>query len=126
MRSCLLFIPAVLALGAAFSALGFGAAFSAFGLGAAFVAAALVPVALVVLGAALVAAALLADLALIAAPHVMGAPQADVHESLAPASLAVQFVVASIATAFVYWLFLGGVLGFLLSKAIARERGHPA
>jgi cobalt transporter subunit CbtA len=69
---------------------------------------------------------MIAGLALIAAPHVMGAPQADVHESLAPASLAVQFVVASIATAFVYWLFLGGVLGFLLSKAIARERGHPA
>jgi cobalt transporter subunit CbtA len=69
---------------------------------------------------------MIAGVALIAAPHVLGAPHADVHESLAPASLAVQFVVASIATAFVYWLFLGGVLGFLLSKAIAREQGQAA
>jgi cobalt transporter subunit CbtA len=69
---------------------------------------------------------MVAGVALIAAPHVLGAPQADVHESLAPASLAVQFVVASMATVFVYWLFLGGVLGFLLNKAIARERGLGA
>jgi cobalt transporter subunit CbtA len=69
---------------------------------------------------------MVAGVALIAAPHVLGAPQAAVHESLAPASLAVQFVVASIATAFVYWLFLGGVLGFLLGKAMAREQERPA
>lgn len=66
---------------------------------------------------------MLAGVALIAAPHVFGAPQPEIHQSLAPASLAVEFVVATMATAFAYWLFLGGLLGFLLSKAIAREQG---
>jgi cobalt transporter subunit CbtA len=67
-----------------------------------------------------------AGVALIALPHVLGAPRAAMHETLAPASLAVEFVVASIATAFVYWLFLGGMLGFLLNKAIMREQERPA
>ncbi len=65
---------------------------------------------------------MLAGLVLIVAPHVFGAPQPHVHQSLAPASLAVEFVVASIVTAFVYWLFLGGVLGYLLGKAIGSEQ----
>jgi cobalt transporter subunit CbtA len=64
--------------------------------------------------------------ALILAPHVIGAPRPEVADSNVPASLAVEFVIASIATAFVYWLFLGGLLGFLLNKAIAREQGKAA
>lgn len=62
--------------------------------------------------------------ALIAAPHVWGAPKPALHESLVPASLAVEFVTASIATAFVFWLFLGGVLGYLLSHALRAEERH--
>jgi cobalt transporter subunit CbtA len=67
-----------------------------------------------------------AGVALIAAPHVLGAPKPETSDSLAPASLAVEFVIASVATAFVYWLFLGALLGFLLSRAIAREQEKAA
>ena len=62
--------------------------------------------------------------AAIAAPHVWGAPKPELHESLVPASLAVEFVTASITTAFVFWLFLGGVLGFLLSHGLRAEARH--
>jgi cobalt transporter subunit CbtA len=65
---------------------------------------------------------LLAGIGLVLAPHIFGAPQPETHESLAPASLAVEFVVASIATAFVYWLFLGGLLGYLLGKVVTAEQ----
>lgn len=59
--------------------------------------------------------------ALIAAPHLYGAPAPAHHNMMAPAYLAVEFVVASVATAFVYWLFLGGVLGWLLDKAMQHD-----
>jgi cobalt transporter subunit CbtA len=67
-----------------------------------------------------------AGVALILAPHVIGAPRPEVADSNVPASLAAEFVIASVATAFVYWLFLGGVLGFLLNKAIASEQQNAA
>ena len=65
-----------------------------------------------------------AALVLIAAPHLYGAPQPAEHEALAPAHLAVEFAIASIATGFVYWLFLGGLLGFVLDRAMRAEAGH--
>jgi len=58
---------------------------------------------------------------LIAAPHIWGAPKPESHESLPPAHLAVDFVTATIATSFVYWLFLGAVLGFLIDRAMRAE-----
>ncbi|MFZ1813741.1 MAG: CbtA family protein [Rhizobiaceae bacterium] len=64
---------------------------------------------------------MVAGISLIVAPHLYGAPQPDQHGSLAPASLTAEFVVASIATAFAYWIFLGGVLGWLLERASKRE-----
>jgi len=69
---------------------------------------------------------IIAGVVLLAAPHLYGAPQPHEHESLVPAHLAVEFVVASIATGFVYWLFLGGLLGFLLDRAMRAEAkaGH--
>ena len=67
---------------------------------------------------------IVAALVLIAAPHVYGAPQPDGPEAVATAHLAVEFAIASIATGFVYWLFLGGVLGFLLDRAMRAEAGH--
>jgi cobalt transporter subunit CbtA len=59
----------------------------------------------------LVGAAL--GVALIAAPHVIGAPQAAAEASAVPASLAVRFAVSSLATAALFWLVLGGLSGWL-------------
>ncbi len=58
---------------------------------------------------------------LIAAPHIYGAPQPVHHESLAPANLVAEFVVAAIVTAGLFWLLLGGVLGWLLTMALNRD-----
>ena len=57
-------------------------------------------------------------LVLIVAPHVYGAPEPVHHASLAPANLAVEFVVAAIVTSGLFWLVLGGVLGWFLPKAL--------
>lgn len=51
--------------------------------------------------------------ALILAPHVIGAPQPDSHESPIPASLHHSFIVASVMTSFVFWALLGGLAGWL-------------
>jgi len=59
---------------------------------------------------------LVLGLVLLVAPHIYGAPEPVHHESLAPANLAAEFVVAAIVTAGLFWLFLGGVLGALLEK----------
>ncbi|MCG6857554.1 MAG: CbtA family protein [Salaquimonas sp.] len=67
---------------------------------------------------------IVAALALIAAPHLYGAPQPAEHEALVPANLAVEFAIASIATGFVYWLFLGGLLGFVLDRVMRSEAAH--
>ncbi len=57
-------------------------------------------------------------LVLVLAPHVYGAPEPVHHASLAPANLAVEFVVAAIVTSGLFWLVLGGVLGWFLPKAL--------
>ncbi len=59
--------------------------------------------------------------ALMVAPHVYGAPQPVHHASDAPAWITAEFVVATLATALVFWLFLGGVLGLLLSRVKQEE-----
>ncbi|WP_428030863.1 CbtA family protein [Ancylobacter sp.] len=51
--------------------------------------------------------------ALIVAPHVIGAPQPDSHESPIPEALHHSFVVASITVSFVFWVLLGGLAGWL-------------
>lgn len=50
---------------------------------------------------------------LIAAPHVIGAPEAAAETSAVPASLAVRFAVGSLATAALFWVVLGGLSGWL-------------
>ncbi len=55
-------------------------------------------------------------LALIALPHIVGAPQPEQHGGLAPAELADAFVVAVIVTSAVFWLALGGFSGWLFQK----------
>lgn len=64
---------------------------------------------------------MLAGLVLILAPHLYGAPRPETHASAVPANLAAEFVVATIVASGLFWLFLGGVLGFLLDRAMHRE-----
>jgi cobalt transporter subunit CbtA len=63
----------------------------------------------------------LAGVILILAPHVYGAPQPVSHESAVPANLAAEFVMATVVSSALFWLFLGSVLGLMLGKAFDRE-----
>lgn len=51
--------------------------------------------------------------ALILAPHAIGAPQPESHDSPIPEALHHSFVVASVAASFVFWVLLGGLAGWL-------------
>jgi len=55
-------------------------------------------------------------LALIAAPHVWGAPVPEDLSSDVPAYLASAYAAASLATTLFFWLLLGGLLGHFLSR----------
>jgi cobalt transporter subunit CbtA len=54
--------------------------------------------------------------ALIALPHLIGAPRPDEEGGLAPARLAHEFVVAALATSFIFWLVLGAATGFFYKR----------
>lgn len=56
---------------------------------------------------------------LLVIPHVLGAPQPDVHESLAPQALESQFILASGLTNAAFWLALG-VLSTWLYRRVGR------
>ena len=58
-----------------------------------------------------------AGLVLLAVPHLIGAPQPEVHSSLAPAALAQQFVVASLVTNALFWSALGLTSAWLFSRS---------
>lgn len=62
-----------------------------------------------------------AGLLVIAMPHLYGAPSPVAPETAVPAHLAAEFVIATIVTAFAFWLFLGGLLGYLLDRALRAE-----
>lgn len=49
---------------------------------------------------------------LLLAPHLVGAPQPEVHGGTAPAELAQAFIAASVIANAVFWLTLGGLFGF--------------
>lgn len=49
---------------------------------------------------------------LLIAPHLIGAPQPEIHGSAAPAGLAQAFILATVIANAVFWLGLGGLLGF--------------
>lgn len=55
-------------------------------------------------------------IALIAAPHIIGAPQPIDHETSVPAGLAASFVGNTIAASAVLWSLIGVFLGFALNK----------
>jgi len=53
---------------------------------------------------------------LILIPHIVGAPQPDVHSALAPADLIQRFIVATMIANAIFWLALGGFYGFFQQK----------
>jgi cobalt transporter subunit CbtA len=54
--------------------------------------------------------------ALIVAPHILGAPQPESHDSPIPADLHHSFVVAVTITNLVFWVVLGAVAGFVRNR----------
>lgn len=58
--------------------------------------------------------------ALVVLPHVIGAPHHALESGLVPAALAAEFAVASLVTVGLFWLALGGLVGYF------HERGHTA
>ena len=54
--------------------------------------------------------------ALIVAPHIIGAPQPEAHGGLAPESLAKEFILVVMATMLVFWLALGALSGFFYKR----------
>ena len=61
----------------------------------------------------------LIGVALIVAPHVIGAPQPASHETPVPADLHRQFVVAVTVTNLIFWVLLGGVVGMVRQHFIS-------
>lgn len=59
--------------------------------------------------------------ALIVAPHIIGAPQPASHESPIPADLHHQFVVAVTVTNLVFWVVLGGIVGLVRARFMRSE-----
>ena len=53
---------------------------------------------------------------LLIVPHLIGAPQPEVHVSAAPAELAQAFIQATTIANAVFWLALGGLMGWLYKK----------
>jgi cobalt transporter subunit CbtA len=64
----------------------------------------------------------LVGVALIVAPHIVGAPQPVSHDSPIPADLHHQYVVAATVTNLIFWVVLGGVAGAIRSR-VARSAG---
>jgi cobalt transporter subunit CbtA len=62
------------------------------------------------------ALAALAGIAVILAPHLIGAPQPAEYKSAAPPDLAHRFVVAAIVTSFLSWLMLGTLTASLFQR----------
>ena len=59
--------------------------------------------------------------AILAAPHVIGAPQPQVHSMLAPEALEAQFKIASQLTNVAFWLALGLISAWLFRR---KQAGH--
>ncbi|RWJ69534.1 MAG: cobalt transporter [Mesorhizobium sp.] len=61
--------------------------------------------------------------ALIVAPHIVGAPQPDSFESPIPEGLHHQFVVAVTLTNLVFWLMLGAIVGVVRGRLTGTATG---
>ncbi len=58
---------------------------------------------------------------LIVLPHIFGAPQPDVHTSLAPAELRENFIHLSLATNAVFWMLLGALSAYFYQRFDPKE-----
>lgn len=67
--------------------------------------------------------AALAGIALIVAPHAVGAPQPESHDSPVPENLHHRFVVATTLTSLLFWLVLGAATGALRRRFAAGLEG---
>jgi cobalt transporter subunit CbtA len=69
-------------------------------------------------------------IALVVAPHIVGAPVAPEEPSGVPAHLATEFAAATIGTSAVFWLVLGTVFGrfndYLATRSVSLPAGAPA
>ena len=61
-------------------------------------------------------------LALVAIPHLLGAPQPESHVGLAPPELASAFIVASLVTNAIFWAVLGAATAFLYDRSTGAGR----
>ena len=61
-------------------------------------------------------AAIALGLVLILAPHIIGAPQPDSHESGVPAPLAAAFAANTLFVGAAFWLMLGSLYGFAVER----------
>lgn len=55
-------------------------------------------------------------LLLLPLPHLLGAPQPEVHESLAPAALSEHFIYASLLVNALFWIALGLISAWLFNR----------
>lgn len=65
-------------------------------------------------------------IALVVAPHIIGAPVAPDEPSAVPAHLATEFVAITLGTSLVFWLVLGSVFGKLNDVFATRSAALPA
>jgi cobalt transporter subunit CbtA len=65
----------------------------------------------------------LAGVALVVAPHVIGAPQPDSHVSPVPADLHHNFVVATTVASLIFWVALGALAGFFRQRVAIPAAG---
>ena len=65
-------------------------------------------------------------IALVAIPHIIGAPAAPDEPSGVPAHLATEFAAITLGTSLVFWLILGTVFGKLNDTFAARTAATPA
>ena len=61
-------------------------------------------------------------LALIAIPHLLGAPQPDSHVGLVPPELESAFVVTSLVTNAIFWVVLGALTAFLYDRRLTGRK----
>jgi cobalt transporter subunit CbtA len=62
----------------------------------------------------------IAGVALIALPHLIGAPQPVDHESGVPPGLSAAFAANSLAAAAIFWCAIGGFLGLAMDRLVRR------
>ncbi|PUA18005.1 CbtA family protein [Glaciimonas sp. PCH181] len=59
---------------------------------------------------------------LLVLPHIIGAPEPQMHGGAAPAELARAFIVATTIANGIFWLALGGAFGYLTKKLASANR----